>query len=426
MLNIIIYIILCVILVQYSITKLYTNTKEFSIRALIRNLIVSISIYLSYNYKNNYILLIPILTEIILEVLKLNGYHIEKYISTKYQYNDYWRDINKKNNLFSNFSEANYDKILGLDTIDHSSANLEKILKWSKKTYDYSYKHHPKYLTDFNGNKHDGFELKKTSDNAKFKLICDICDIKPNMKILEIGFGECDFMEYIRKNYNISPIGVSISCEQVKLATNKGFKAYCMNAWDMTQEELGTYDLILQCGNLEYLRCTGESSTVYEKYSKIIYSLLNEKGRYFITCIHSNSKFKNKLYDNINAYFLWSGNDGKYPDGKNGFSKHAEKLGLKKIYQQERTIDYFIASIIFMSYFNCMDKKEINSTSLTGYYDALIKTIAGPYFLHTYICYSPNKYNFYYLPWLWEFIPQYINNEWITPVTLEYILFEKQ
>jgi hypothetical protein len=57
----------------------------------------------------------------------------------------------------------------------------------------------------------------------------------------------------------------------------------------------------------------------------------------------------------------------------------------------------------------------------------IIKTIADPYYIHTYLCYSPRK-DFYWLPWQWEFIPQNIkgiNNEWITPVTLQYILFQK-
>lgn len=37
------------------------------------------------------------------------------------------------------------------------------------------------------------------------------------MRVLEIGFGEGDFMLYLREHYNINPIGVSISCEQVNL-----------------------------------------------------------------------------------------------------------------------------------------------------------------------------------------------------------------
>ena len=119
--------------------------------------------------------------------------------------------------------------------------------------------------------KHDGNKLKKITDDNKFKLICETCKIKNGMKILEIGFGEGDFMLYLRQNYNIDATGVSISLEQVNLVKSRGFNAYCMNSWDMTKEVLGTYDLILQCGNLEYIKCTGESHDVYAKFCNIIY-----------------------------------------------------------------------------------------------------------------------------------------------------------
>jgi cyclopropane fatty-acyl-phospholipid synthase-like methyltransferase len=249
------------------------------------------------------------------------------------------------------------------------------------------------------------------------------------MRILEIGFGEGDFMLYLRKYYNINPIGVSISSEQVDLVKSRGFTAYYMNSWNMTKEVLGTYDLILQCGNLEYIKCTGESEDVYTKFCNIIYQLLNPNGKYFITCIHFNEKFKMKTtYDIINCYLLWSGNDGSYPYGKYGFSKHANNIGLKTIHQEDRTNDYFITTVIFMSYLQCMKNNECtNSISFMGILDAIVKTIADPYYIHTYLCYSPRK-DFYWLPWQWEFIPQNIkgiNNEWITPVTLQYILFQK-
>ena len=77
-----------------------------------------------------------------------------------------------------------------------------------------------------------------------------------------------------------------------------------------------------------------------------------------------------------------------------------------------------------MSYLQCMGGKCTNSISLKGLVESFIKTIAGPYYLHTYLCYSPTK-NFDWLPWQWEFIPQKVNNRWITPVTLQYILLQK-
>ena len=422
-------LVLITVLIQLLITYFYTNTKEFSYRALIRNLSFVICIYLSIKLNKYYILLIPIILEIILEYAKIKGIYIEKYIATKYQYNDYWRDINEIDPLYSNFSEGNYDNIIGLNTKDHSQENIKKIADWCKIIYDESLLYKNKYLYDINGNKHNGFELKLRTDYNKFKLIANICKIKPNMKILEIGFGEGDFMIYIKKNYNIDVVGVSISSEQVKIMKSKGFKAYCLNSWDMTSELLGTYDLILQCGNLEYVKCTGDSNDIYIKYSNIIKNLLNKNGKYFITCIHLNNNFKKKywsIYDYINCYILWSGNDGYYPHGKDGFSKYAESVGLKNIYQEDRTNDYLITTVIFMSYLQCMkNNKCFNSITFKNLFNSIIKTIAGPYYLHTYLCYSPTS-NFYWLPWQWEFIPQFKNNQWMTPVTLEYILFQKK
>ena len=77
-----------------------------------------------------------------------------------------------------------------------------------------------------------------------------------------------------------------------------------------------------------------------------------------------------------------------------------------------------------MSYLQCMKNNCVNSISNYGLLDALLKTIAGPYYLHTYLCYSPTK-NFDMLPLQWEFIPKKINNKLVAPVTLQYILFQK-
>lgn len=55
---------------------------------------------------------------------------------------------------------------------------------------------------------------------------------------------------------------------------------------------------------------------------------------------------------------------------------------------------------------------------------ALFKTIAAPYYLHTFLCYTPTN-DFNWCPWQWEFIAQYKNEQYVSPVTLQYILFEK-
>ena len=419
-------VIVSVIIIQLCVTYLFTNTKKFSIRALIRNLSIGICIYFYTVFKKGYLLLIPLLLEIAIETAKWNGFHIEKYIATEYLYSDYFHNLSIETDpIYTNYSEGNCDKLFGFDTKDHSSDNVKKILDWSEQVYSDAYDKKHEYFVDINGNKHYD-DIKKKTDDAKFKLICDICKVKPGMKILEIGFGDGDLMNYIKKHYNIDVVGVSISSKQVELVKSKGFNAYHMDYWNMTSDVIGKYDLVLQCGNIEYAICSGENENKYTELCKIINSLLNENGNYFITCIHSNNAFGEfSIYDRIILYLLWSGNDGYYPGGKDGFSKYAEKAGLFPIYQKERTNDYFIMGMLYMSYFRC--RKNVCETifSLDEFINALFKTIAAPYYIHSYLCYQPSKY--YDLnPWNYQFIPQYKNGKWVSPETLQYILFEKR
>jgi cyclopropane fatty-acyl-phospholipid synthase-like methyltransferase len=424
--NIFLIVIISVIIIQVCVTYLFTNTKKFSIRALIRNLSIGICIYFYIIFREIYILLIPLLLEIIIEVAKWNGFHIEKYIATEYLYSDYFHDLSVENDkIYTSYSEGNCDKIFGLDTKDHSSENLKKVLDWSKQVYNDAFEKKLDYFLDANGNKHYD-DIKYKIEDAKFKMICDFCKIKPGMKILELGFGDGDFMSYIKKHYNIDVVGVSISEKQVEFVKSKGFNAYHMDFWDITPEVIGMYDLVLQCGNNEYVLCSGENENKYTDFCKIINKVLHDKGTYFITTIHANENFGEfSIYDRIILYFLWSGNDGFYPHGKNGFSRYAEKAGLFPIHQEERTNDYFITSMLYMSYFRCRKTVCENTFSLFECINALFKTIAAPYYIHSYICYQPSKY--YDLnPWNYQFIPQYKNGKWVSPETLQYILFEKR
>lgn len=427
--TVIFLIFLAIITLQVIVTYQFTNTKEFSKRALIRNVSIGFSVYFAVTTKIYYLLLIPIFLEVILELLKIKGIYIDKYIATKYLYNDLLRNLNKDDVIYTNLSEGNYDNIFGFSSTDLSQKNVKNILDWSVKTYNMAYNEKNEYLIDMNLKKHYADDFKKITDDNKFKLICEKCEVKPGMRILEIGFGEGIFMKYIYENYGIKPIGVNISSEQVEIVKKWGFEAYTLDQWDMTPEKLGTFDLILQCGSLEYLRCVGESNDVYFEYAKIVKMLLNDNGKYFITCIHENKEFNNfnyTLYDYLKCYLLWSGNDGGYPQSKLGVSKYFEKANFKNIYQEDRTIDYWISYVLWASYYRCRkEKKCMNVFTTNSLIDACFKTIADPYYIHTYLCYTPND-NYYWLPWLWQFVPQERNGKLDFPVTLEYILFQKE
>jgi len=418
------FLFFIVLIIQILVTYCYTNTKRFSIMALIRNSSFVIFIYLFIKTKKIMYLSFPFIIEIIFSSLKYHGYQLDKYIATEYAYSDYFREINKKNPIYSNFSEGLYNNVFGINTLDHSINNLKKIKKWSKDVYDNSYKNKTQQIIGLNGEHfNDAVELKKLGDRNKFKKICEICKIHKDMKILEIGFGEGDFMMYIKEHYGISPVGVSISEEQVKLVKNRGFEAYHMNMWDITNK-IGQFDLILQCGNLEYSRCPYESENKYTVYFKIIQSILNKNGKYFITCLHINENIMKRytLYDWLRLYLLAFGNDGAYPNGRFSLTKHSENAKLKNIYQKEMTNDYYLTSVFFMSTYGFVNSKN-NHFTIPSLIEAIIKTIAAPYYIHTYLCYTPTK-DYYWCPWLWEFVPRQRGDWFGQFVTLEYILFQ--
>lgn len=407
------------LLIQSLVTWFGTNGQEFSFRALIRNLSITLSIAFAWIYKNGFILLIPLFVEAFIEILKYNGIQMEKYIATKYQYNDYWFEINKIDPIFSNFSEANYDGMFNIDTKD-----MRKVDQWCRQVFERSQVDHTPFLGD-------PWAIKKRSDDQKFALFCEKCQIRPGMRVLEIGFGQGDLLMYLREHHQLDPVGISISKEQVELVRSKGFEAHTMDAWDMTPEAVGTFDLIIQCGNLEYFRCWGEPDEKYEEFARVVGRMLNPTGKYFITCIHFNERYLTRketwpmhLYHKTMAYLLWSGNDGGYPEGSDGFTKWAQKAGLKTVYQEDRTSEYYIATTLFMSYLRCYQGRAEFQVDLLGILSAVIKTIAAPYYLHTYLCYTPAG-SIDWIPWQWEFIPQHLDGRFETPVTLQYILMEK-
>jgi hypothetical protein len=202
-----------------------------------------------------------------------------------------------------------------------------------------------------------------------------------------------------------------------------------MNCWDMRPGDIGKYDVILQCGNIEYLRLAGHSEKeVYTKYGNVIKTLLEPNGKFFVTGLHNNPDFYGPrslgINDLINIYLLWKGNDGAYPYGVDGFSEHFQNIGFKKTYCEERTNDYYIYSGLWMSSL----ANAYTDLCRTGYgmknlVKALVRTIGAPYYIHTYLCYIPHRI-MEKQPWVWQFIPQNKAGRWASPSVLLYMLFE--
>ena len=70
-------------------------------------------------------------------------------------------------------------------------------------------------------------------------------------------------------------------------------------------------------------------------------------------------------------------------------------------------------------------KENDMKLSIYGLLNSVVKTIAAPYYLHSYIQYTPNPYDYCSCAWMWQFIPKTRQGKYSSFVTLEYILLQK-
>jgi cyclopropane-fatty-acyl-phospholipid synthase len=88
---------------------------------------------------------------------------------------------------------------------------------------------------------------------AKFDLICRKLDLKPGMKLLDIGSGWGGFLRYAVKNYGVEATGISPAENQISLAMQKseglGIRFIQQDYRDLT----GEFDRIVSIGMLEHV-----------------------------------------------------------------------------------------------------------------------------------------------------------------------------
>lgn len=126
-------------------------------------------------------------------------------------------------------------------------------------------------------------ETLDEAQEAKLDMICRKINLKPGMKVLDLGCGFGAFAKFAAENYGARVIGYNISKEQVKLGRemNKGLPV------ELRQEDYrnasGKFDRVLSIGMLEHV---GPKN--YRKYMKIVNNTLKDDGIAFIHTIGGN------------------------------------------------------------------------------------------------------------------------------------------
>lgn len=407
-------------LIIQSICTSLTNTKIFSIKAFVRNLLWAFSFYLIYKTKNFLWIFVPIAVMLMYNYIFASIFHmkIQPYITTQYLYNDLFETTIKQNKNIGFLTEGDYSKILNVDTIDLSQENIDKIMKWGKIQYDNAFLNKP--IHDFNNKTIDIELFQQNGQRDKYKWIVDNLNITNSSRVLELGFGKLDLMKYIRDNTGANVVGCNIAKEHIDDAINNGFQAYQIEHKQLKYnlDKLGKFDVIITNGTLEYLQ-NGDSETIFDEFMKTINMLLNPRGKWYTATIHYNDGLAlNGLFDKnwYNFYNLAFGNEGYYPKYPDGLTKYADKNKLKVVKQENRWLDYYIYSIIWLS------TSILSNASFKDLHKHLNALIAAPNYLESYLWTTPFKNMYHLQPWLWQFTQQKNGK---VPTYHQWIIFQK-
>ncbi|MGL6001762.1 MAG: cyclopropane fatty acyl phospholipid synthase [Plesiomonas sp.] len=123
----------------------------------------------------------------------------------------------------------------------------------------------------------------EAAQEAKLAMICDKLQLKPGMKVLDIGCGWGGLAYYMAKNHGVSVVGVTISKEQQALAQqrceNLPVEIILQDYRDLNIE----FDRIVSVGMFEHV---GPKN--YHTYFNIVNRCLKKEGLFLLHCIGSN------------------------------------------------------------------------------------------------------------------------------------------
>jgi cyclopropane-fatty-acyl-phospholipid synthase len=121
------------------------------------------------------------------------------------------------------------------------------------------------------------------AQEAKLKLCCEKLQLKPGMKVLDIGCGWGSFAKYAAENYGAHVVGVTVSKEQVALGNQlcQGLpvELRLQDYRDIT----GQFDRVVSLGMFEHVGVKN-----YATYMQVAHRVLKDQGLFLLHTIGAN------------------------------------------------------------------------------------------------------------------------------------------
>jgi cyclopropane-fatty-acyl-phospholipid synthase len=143
----------------------------------------------------------------------------------------------------------------------------------------------------------------------KLDLICRKLDLRPGMRLLDVGCGWGELARHAAEHYGVRVVGITLSGEQADYARKQIAEAGLTEQVDIRVQDYrelddGPFDAIASVGMAEHV-----GTAPYANYAAILYAQLKPGGRLLnhqIAAIHPQAKPKGRSF--IDAYV--------FPDGE--------------------------------------------------------------------------------------------------------------
>ena len=186
---------------------------------------------------------------------------------------------------------------LELNTIESSSKNISFHYDIGNDLYSKMLGKHMQYTCAYF---HKPNMTLDEAQYAKMELIAKKLDLRPGMKVLDIGCGFGSMANHLASKYNVNVIGVTLSKEQ-KIYADKNFsnKNIDILVQDYRSVE-GKFDRVYSVGMFEHV---GRKN--YKEYYDKCYDLLKDDGIMLIhTIITSTREWNHNRFINKHIFLI--------------------------------------------------------------------------------------------------------------------------
>jgi cyclopropane-fatty-acyl-phospholipid synthase len=222
-------------------------------------------------------------------------------------YMDCWWDVKKLDNLIYNLIQASlHEKVKSWKIISQvlkakvlNAGRKSKAFEIGKKHYNLGNTLFQKMLDKrmtYSCGYWENSENLDDAQEAKLDLICRKLNLRPGLKVLDIGCGWGSFCKYAAENYGVEMVGVTVSREQAEfgkqICSGLNVKIKLQDYRDLTSEVL--FDRIVSIGMFEHVGYKN-----YRTFMRKVHSVMKENGLFLLHTIGGNkSRFTTDPWTN--------------------------------------------------------------------------------------------------------------------------------